>query len=194
MKVENIKKLRCPNTKSKLNLIDVFHKEGGDIIEAKLSNSNGFIYEIKKGIPDFITKKDMIGDAKFARNYYAGIANTYDDNVDITFKLYKEDEQEVRTKMTNLLELKPNFKVLEISSGTGKDSEFIIKKLSKKGELFCLDISPDMLEQAKNKIKNAESTVELVCGNAVSLPFEDNYFDALFCFAGVGHFSDLSKG
>jgi SAM-dependent methyltransferase len=81
--------------------------------------------------------------------------------------------------------------VLELSAGTGIDSKLIAKRLNKNGELYCLDISQDMLKHAKLKLKNIKVPFELICGTAVSLPFKDDYFDSLFCFAGVGHFIDL---
>jgi SAM-dependent methyltransferase len=96
--------------------------------------------------------------------------------------------------MIDLLELKPNYKVLEVSSGTGKDSELIIKRLNKEGELYCLDISMDMLRYAKQKLGVFSDNSQLICGTACELPFDDNSFDALYCFAGIGHFPSIKKG
>ena len=193
MRISSLNKLRCPKTKSKLilkNSSDI----NNEITDGILVNEMGDEYIITEGIPDLITKEDLIGDALFARNYYKGIADTYDKNVDITFALYNEKEIEVRNYMIDLLDLKPDFKVLEISAGTGKDSELISKRLNEKGELFCLDISPDMLRYVKQKLDKYESRSEIVCGTACALPFEDNSFDALYCFAGVGHFPSIKKG
>ncbi len=194
MKINRISKLICPKTKSELKLNIGYISEGENIIEGELVNKDGCCYKIIEGIPDFTTESDLVGDAAFARNYYAGIAHTYDENVDITFKLYNEDEYDIRNKMIDLLELKPNSKVLEVSAGTGKDSEIIASRLSNEGELFCLDISPEMLKYAKNRLKNVSVPFELICGTAITLPFETNSFDALLCFAGVGHFTDSKKG
>lgn len=191
MKINSISKLRCPKTRSKLKVVEGFKQNKGDITEGILKNKKGFEYKITNGIPDFTTENDLVGNAAFARDYYAEIATTYDENVDITFKLYNEDESLIRNKMIDLLELKPENKVLEISAGTGKDSEIIANRLNEKGELFCIDISPEMLKYAKDKLKDIAIPVELICGTAVSLPFETNCFDSLFCFAGVGHFLDI---
>jgi len=194
MKKTSLIKLRCPKTRTALSIKRVENEVGDEIIDGVLINESGNEYQIKDGIPDFVTDEDLVGDAKFARNYYKGIAHTYDQNVDITFSLYFEDELKVRNYMIDLLELKPDSKVLEISAGTGKDSELIVKRLSSLGELFCLDISPDMLKYVKQKLRNYSVSSEIVCGTAVELPFDDNSFDALYCFAGVGHFPSIKKG
>ncbi|MBS1490474.1 MAG: class I SAM-dependent methyltransferase [Bacteroidetes bacterium] len=194
MKKTSLSKLRCPKTKSKLAIKSIAIEIGDEIVEGVIENEKGFEYIIKDGIVDFITEEDLKGDAGFARNYYKGIAHTYDQNVDITFSLYFEDELKVRNYMIDLLGLKPNYKILEISAGTGKDSEIILKRLKSDGELFCLDISPDMLKFNKQKLDKFSKNSEVVCGTACDLPFDDNTFDALYCFAGVGHFPSIKKG
>ncbi len=194
MKLSSLDDVRCPKTKTKLTVKSVELQEGDEILEGILENASGDEYIIEKGIADLVTPEDLIGDAKFAREYYRGIAHTYDDNVDITFALYHEDEDETRNYFINLLELKPNDKVIEISTGTGKDSELILSRLTEQGELFCVDISPDMLFYAKQKHAKFNNRTEAVSGTACELPFEDNTFDKLFCHTGVGHFPDLKKG
>ena len=194
MKANALNKLRCPKTKGKLEVKSIQEEKNGEIWEGILVNEFGDEYIISNGIPDLVTADDLTGDAAFARNYYKGIANTYDQNVDITFKLYYEDEIEVRNYMIDLLGIKPNYKILEVSAGTGKDSELILKKLNQEGELYCLDLSPDMLYYAKQKLMLSSINAEAICASACNLPFEDDTFDALYCFAGVGHFPSIKQG
>ena len=194
MKAKAIEYIRCPKNYGALEIVEITQREGEEIIAGKLSNNKGDVYEIENGIPDLITQEDLQGDALFARNYYKSIAATYDKNVDITFQLYHEDELTSRNFMIDLLNLKPDNKVLEISAGTGKDSELILKRLSGKGELICLDISPAMLFYAKQKLNKFENYTEAISGSACNLPFHDHSFDALYCFAGVGHFPSIEKG
>lgn len=194
MKLTSLTTLRCPKTQGNLSIKSIENELDGEVLEGILVNESGYEFKIVEGLADFVTHEDLVGDAAFARNYYKGIADTYDQNVDITFSLYNENESEVRNYMIDLLELKPNFKVLEVSAGTGKDSELILKRLNNEGQLFCLDISPDMLLYAKKKLINYPAYTEIICGTACALPFDDNSFDALYCFAGVGHFPDLPKG
>lgn len=194
MKHNTLKLIRCPKYFGKLKLHNIKNELNNEIIDAELINNQGDIYKVSNGILDLVLESELVGDALFARNYYKSIASTYDENVDITFQLYNENEIESRNFMIDLLELKSDSKVLEISAGTGKDSEIILSRLSEKGELICVDISPDMLLYAKEKLKNFKNVTDVISANACNLPFEDNSFDALYCFAGVGHFPSIKKG
>ncbi|MBL8029089.1 MAG: class I SAM-dependent methyltransferase, partial [Fibrobacteres bacterium] len=142
---------------------------------------------------DFVTPEQEVKGAAFARQYYAEIAKTYDENVHITFELYNEKEADVRNSMIDLLNLKPDHKVLEVSAGTGKDSEIIASRLGKDGGLWLLDLSPHMIAYNMEKLVNVTVPTEHIVASACSLPFVDKHFDALYCFAGVGHFPDLPK-
>lgn len=188
MKQEALKAYRCPVTGEPLALNDTV-TEGLEITKGDLRTSSKH-YLIERGMPVFASMENLEGTARFARQYYAGIASSYDENVHITFELYNENELDIRLSMINLLNLKKSSKVLEISAGTGKDSELIADRLDETGELWLLDISPDMLIQAKEKIKNHPALTEAAVGDACHLPYANNYFDALYCFAGVGHFTD----
>ena len=193
MKKKNISIYRCPLTGCDMELkyegsLSVI-KDG--LLYSKEANKN---YLIKDGCIDFITPDQKVKGAAFAIDYYAKIAETYDENVHLTFELYNENEIEIRARMIDLLELTPNHKVLEVSAGTGKDSELISKKLSKNGGLWVLDISSHMMLQNMKRMKSSEVPIEYVIASACALPFKDNSFDALYCFSGVGHFPDLPKG
>lgn len=196
MNVENLKKYRCPISGGELVLDKSSEIVGGKIIEGVLLSSKvDRKYFIRDGCVDFITPEQEIKGAAFARKYYSTIAKTYDENVHITFELYNENELSIRNRMIDLLELKPDYKVLEVSAGTGKDSEIIASRLGNDGGLWLLDISPDMLAYNMERLKNVTTiSTEHVVASACALPFADNSFDALYCFAGVGHFPDLAKG
>ncbi len=188
MKQKALETYRCPITGDSLYLEDA-ENENQSITSGKLLTANNR-YLIENGMPNFAPTDQLVGTAQFARNYYASIAEDYDENVHVTFDLYNESELNVRLAMIGLLELKKHSKVLEISAGTGKDSELIAQKLDKTGELWLLDISPDMLNQAKEKLSKFPGMLEVAIGDACKLPYVANYFDALYCFAGIGHFTN----
>lgn len=195
MKIENLKMYACPLSGCDLNLQPNAKFNEEKVIEGELVSSDAKNrYLIKDGLIDFITPEQEIKGAAFARRYYSEIAKTYDENVHITFELYNENEIDIRNRMIDLLELKPDFKVLEVSAGTGKDSEIIISRLNQKGGLWLLDISPDMLYYNMEKLENSDVPSEHIVASACAIPFKDNVFDALYCFAGVGHFPDIEKG
>lgn len=188
MREKSLEVYRCPITGEPLRLVNFVKKEN-EVTNGTLLTTNSR-YSINNGMPVFAAPEQLAGAAHFARNYYASIADSYDENVHVTFDLYNESELDVRLSMINLLNLNKHSKVLEISAGTGKDSELIVKNLDGTGELWLLDISPDMLVQAKEKITKHPAMTEAAIGDACHLPYTDNYFDALYCFAGIGHFID----
>jgi ubiquinone/menaquinone biosynthesis C-methylase UbiE len=192
MRKGNSEKYRVPDTLAELSLKVVEEKEG-NVLRGEFYG-DGKVFPIVDGIADFTTSADLVGGAAFARGYYKKIADTYDENLHVTFDLYNEKEADVRNTMIDLLKLKKDSHVLEVSAGTGKDSEIIATKLSELGSLTLLDISPDMLSHAVPRLAGKGVPVDFVVGTACALPFADNSFDALYCFAGIGHFPDMKKG
>lgn len=70
--------------------------------------------------------------------------------------------------------IKPGMNVLEIGYGTG----YFTKELAKtKGQIAAIDISPDLLEVAKDKVKDACVTFKEA--NAYDLSFYDECFDTV---------------
>jgi ubiquinone/menaquinone biosynthesis C-methylase UbiE/uncharacterized protein YbaR (Trm112 family) len=188
VKKKSLDVYRCPVAHTPLSL-SATAADGESVVEGELSAGERQ-YSVRDGMPIFAPNDHLAGTALFARKYYASIAGTYDDNVHVTFELYNERELDVRLSMIRLLDLRSDSKVLELSAGTGKDSELIAKQLSAAGQLWLMDISPDMLRQAQQKTANLPVPVEAAVGDACRLPYRDDYFDALYCFAGVGHFTD----
>lgn len=85
-------------------------------------------------------------------------------------------------------------KILDIATGTG-DLAIMMADLNPK-EIVGLDISAGMLEVAKEKIsqKNLSALIKMVLADSESIPFEDNYFDAITVSFGVRNFENLNKG
>jgi len=193
MRTSSVATYRCPETGAELKLEEGATVVDGDIVAGSLSGG-ARPYAIAGGIPNFAPDETLRGTAKFARDYYSTIADTYDENVHITFDLYGVEEQDIRERMIDLLHLKPASRVLEVSAGTGKDSELISKRLGPDAEIWLVDISPDMLSKAKKRLGGNHVPTEIAVGNACALPFSDDSFDALYCFAGIGHFPDQRAG
>jgi len=69
-------------------------------------------------------------------------------------------------------------KILDIGTGNA----FVLEQLSKRfrsryGGLYGIDISPEMLEKAKERTSGLD--VQLVLGDNMDLPFESGFFDAV---------------
>ena len=88
--------------------------------------------------------------------------------------------------MIDKLSLKEDSKVLEVNTGTGRDSVLIAKRLSNNCSLHVQDISRDMLFVCKEKLEKLEIPIEMHQGNASKLPYANDSFDAVYSFGGVG--------
>ncbi len=80
------------------------------------------------------------------------------------------------------LSIKEGETVLEIGFGSGHCLRQIARSVGESGKAYGIDISTGMLEVTKRKLERAQlmDRAELYCGDAASLPYDDNAFDAVF--------------
>lgn len=79
---------------------------------------------------------------------------------------------------TGLASLKPGETVLDLGSGAGFDAFLAANQVGKTGYVIGIDMTPEMIEKAKNNAKNY-SNVEFRLGEIEKLPVEDNSIDAI---------------
>jgi demethylmenaquinone methyltransferase/2-methoxy-6-polyprenyl-1,4-benzoquinol methylase len=99
-----------------------------------------------------------------------------------------------RKKAIRLLQKEQPKTILDIATGTG---DFAIEALALKPEkIIGVDISEGMLSVGRQKIKKLgkQEIIELRSGDSESLPFTDNYFDAVIVSFGVRNFENLLAG
>lgn len=167
----------------------LFYKtENGEKI---LTTEAGVTYDYTDGFPNLCYPRRV--EQKRPVEFYDEYAKTYDIVYYQTFMTFNEDEVATRKKIIDRLNLRPGMRVLEIACGTGRDSELIAQRLTKKDELVITDFSSGMLNVCKKKLDNFDLNVQYCVSNAVYLPFEDNYFDAVFCFDAISEFPDVKK-
>lgn len=86
-------------------------------------------------------------------------------------------DKRFRSMLVERLKLNPDDAVLDLCCGTDLDFPFLLKKIKIRGTLFGVDLSSNMLQQAKGKI--GSEGVNLVRSDAAHLPFRDENFDAI---------------
>jgi ubiquinone/menaquinone biosynthesis C-methylase UbiE/uncharacterized protein YbaR (Trm112 family) len=192
MRPQELEIYRCPETQELLKIQSV--SEGKEaIISGILISTSGREYQIRDGVPDLTYPPDLAGSDAHARTFYDERVEAYDKNLHLTFQTHREDEQKVRNQFVDTLELKPSQRVLEISCGTGRDSEIIAQRLGPDGLLCLQDIASAMLRRCQKRLSNVKVPTSYCVSNACYLPYPDNYFDALYSFGGLGEFSDIKR-
>ena len=99
-----------------------------------------------------------------------------------------------RKKVLKLVAAKKPERILDIATGTG-DLAILMAQTGAK-EIIGADISEGMMEVGRKKLKEKklDNRIHLVYGDSESLPFDDNYFDAITVAFGIRNFETLEKG
>ena len=198
MKRELLKVYVCPVSHSRLSISGAGESE--EIIEGDLVAEDGSHYSVRQGVPIFLPSALLsAAEQETQAEYDATAEQKYDAAVDWLFRSFYENEDHVREQMIDLLRLTPDAKVLEIGSGTGRDSFRIARKLGQQGEFFVQDLSEQMVLKTRSRLE-AESRklgfaakIHYFVSTARLLPFPDGFFDAIFHFGGFNNFSEPKK-
>ena len=95
--------------------------------------------------------------------------------------LIEKSEKSLRKRSLELLKLQMGEKVLEIGFGRGTALIEISKAVGESGEVYGIDLTPEMLRIAKkNLARNHVFNVKLKEGDARNLPYKENYFDVVY--------------
>jgi len=85
-----------------------------------------------------------------------------------------------------------NSRILDIATGTGDLAIAIYdfaENSNKKIELYAIDMNAEMIEIAKKKL--GKRKISVMRGDALKIPYQDNFFDAVSVGFGTRNFDDL---
>lgn len=89
--------------------------------------------------------------------------------------------------------LAPSMRVLDIATGTGIAAEAAVGKVGPSGHVVAADISPAMVERARERLGGLPNvTFAVEDGQRLTLP--DQSFDAVLCNMGLFYFPDPARG
>lgn len=110
-----------------------------------------------------------------AEKAYSRMSRTYD-------LFAGTSEAKYRDMALKRLNIKAGEVVLEIGFGTGHSLKQMAEQAGESGKIYGIDISSGMLKVAEKRLKKTDllNRVELTCGDAVGLPYQDDIFDAVF--------------
>lgn len=116
------------------------------------------------------------------------ISDNYDTmNSVISFQLHKRWRADTMKRMN----VQPGTKALDVCCGTGDWTIALAEKVGPNGKVVGLDFSKNMLKVGEEKVKDLNlEQVQLIHGNAMELPFEDNSFDYVTIGFGLRNVPD----
>jgi len=80
--------------------------------------------------------------------------------------------------------------VLDVATGTGRLAEALFREPGFDGQVVGLDLSRGMLVQAQQKLANHRDRVFWVWADAMEIPFESGFFDAVTCLEALEFVSE----
>jgi demethylmenaquinone methyltransferase/2-methoxy-6-polyprenyl-1,4-benzoquinol methylase len=109
------------------------------------------------------------------RAFYDRIAHAYDLIAD-------DSERPARLAGVQAIDLKPGERVLEIGFGTGNEIIDLSRLVGDKGAVAGIDISSGMLAVTQKKLagQNLPAPLDLLIGDARTVPWPDESFDAVY--------------
>jgi demethylmenaquinone methyltransferase / 2-methoxy-6-polyprenyl-1,4-benzoquinol methylase len=116
------------------------------------------------------------------------ISSNYDKmNSVISFQQHKKWRKETM----KLMDVKEGAQALDVCCGTADWTLALGERAGRQGKVFGLDFSQNMLSIGEEKVKASSlDNIELIHGNAMELPFEDNTFDYVTIGFGLRNVPD----
>jgi len=98
------------------------------------------------------------------------------------YDLFTGSEKHFTEAGLEILNVQPGEKVLEIGVGTGHALVALAQAIGDDGKAYGIDLSDGMLQVAHDRLQHAglSGRADLRLGDAARLPFEDDFFDAIF--------------
>lgn len=120
---------------------------------------------------------------------FENISESYDKmNSVISFQMHKNWRKDTMKRM----DIKKGTKALDVCCGTADWSIALAEAVGKEGHVTGLDFSQNMLNVGIEKTKDMPN-VNLIQGNAMELPFEDNSFDYVTIGFGLRNVPDYMQ-
>jgi ubiquinone/menaquinone biosynthesis C-methylase UbiE len=87
----------------------------------------------------------------------------------------------------------PGMRILDIATGTGLSAEAALDAVGSAGHVTAADISPEMVELARARLRDAPN-IFVAVENGQALSFPERSFDAVLCNLGLMFFPDPLRG
>ncbi len=98
-------------------------------------------------------------------------------------------------RLVEIAVIRSNETILDVATGTGHSAIALSTFVGINGRVIGIDLSPDMLEVARQSITKASlDNIHLQLGDAENLSFEDESFDKVICASGIFFLPNMLAG
>jgi len=94
-------------------------------------------------------------------------------------------------RMAKRLNIKPGSTLLDVGTGTGVFSPFLLREIREGGRIVALDFARKMLRRARAKGFNGN--IDYLCADVTNIPLRNEIFDIIVCYSSFPHFQDKSR-
>lgn len=99
-----------------------------------------------------------------------------------------------RSRLRDILEPRPGERILEVGPGTGYYTGTIARAIESSGTLHAVDVQSEMVEHLRTRMRQEGTlNVEPIRGDARSLPYPDDTFDAAYLVLVLGEIPDQER-
>ncbi len=99
-----------------------------------------------------------------------------------------------RARAADLAAVGPGSRVLDVATGTGDLALELSRRVAPGGEVIGSDFAEAMLDRAREKAQTHSPRPRFEWGDALSLPYDEDSFDAATVAFGARNFADLGAG
>nr|WP_282957105.1 class I SAM-dependent methyltransferase [Haloterrigena salifodinae] len=93
--------------------------------------------------------------------------------------------------MRDVLEPQPGERILEVGPGTGYYTGMVARAIEPSGTLHAVDVQSEMVEYLRRRMRQeGTQNVEPIRGDARSLPYPNDTFDAAYLVLVLGEIPD----
>jgi ubiquinone/menaquinone biosynthesis C-methylase UbiE len=128
---------------------------------------------------------------KLTQKYYSKRAKDYDRQKTRTWSNRQGFAAEITDELIGALAGFKKRLVLEVGVGSGRNALPLLANIEP--QLVGLDLSLEMLRQAKTKTEPFKAKLALIQADAEHLPLTRNVFDAIICMSTMHYFSSTAK-
>ena len=94
-------------------------------------------------------------------------------------------------RMAKRLNIKPGFTLLDVGTGTGIFSPFLLREVGEGRRIVALDFARKMLRRAQ--AKGFSGNIDYLCADVTNIPLRNEIFDVVVCYSSFPHFPDKSR-